>query len=163
MPGSPECIPLPSIVTAAPNRRWVAMIGASFMVSPWHCPCSIAHYLCMWCVAWVSQRELASSSVRPPLSSHNPLALQLALLLWMNMVPSLGLVVEWLDQSTLGLLFGMMIIVGRLKDTVRGFQSSCNLGWAALSRPPVSGRRAARRQEQIMNVAGAEHSPDPLP
>lgn len=33
------------------------------------------------------------------------------------MVPSLGMVVEWLDESTLGLLFGMMIIVGRLKDT----------------------------------------------
>lgn len=31
------------------------------------------------------------------------------MLLWMNMVPSLGLVVEWLDQSTLGLLFGMMM------------------------------------------------------
>ena len=35
----------------------------------------------------------------------------------MRMAPSLGLVVEWLDESTLGLLFGMMIIVGRLKDT----------------------------------------------
>ena len=45
---------------------------------------------------------------------------QMSLLLWMNMVPSLGLVVERLDESTLGLLFGMMIIVGRLKDTVRG-------------------------------------------
>ena len=45
--------------------------------------------------------------------------MQMGLLLWMNMVPSLALVVEWLDESTLGLLFGMMIIVGRLKDTVR--------------------------------------------
>jgi Na+/H+ antiporter NhaD/arsenite permease-like protein len=44
----------------------------------------------------------------------------MSLLLWMNMVPSLSLVVEWLDESTLGLLFGMMIIVGRLKDTVSG-------------------------------------------
>ena len=44
--------------------------------------------------------------------------MQMGLLLWMNMVPSLGLVVEWLDESTLGLLFGMMVIVGRLKDTV---------------------------------------------
>jgi hypothetical protein len=43
----------------------------------------------------------------------------MGLLLWMNMAPSLALVVDWLDESTLGLLFGMMIIVGRLKDTVR--------------------------------------------
>ena len=81
----------------------------------------------------LSQRELASSSecaLLCPLT--NSLALQLALLLWMNMVPSLGLVVEWLDQSTLGLLFGMMIIVGRLKDTVRGSQLSHSLGWTAL-------------------------------
>ena len=31
-------------------------------------------------------------------------SLQMSLLLWMNMVPSLALVVEWLDESTLGLL-----------------------------------------------------------
>ncbi|KAL4423292.1 hypothetical protein ABPG77_004561 [Micractinium sp. CCAP 211/92] len=43
--------------------------------------------------------------------------LMMGLLLWMNMAPSLSLVVDWLDESTLGLLFGMMIIVGRLKDT----------------------------------------------
>lgn len=43
--------------------------------------------------------------------------MMMGLLLWMNMAPSLSLVVDWLDESTLGLLFGMMIIVGRLKDT----------------------------------------------
>ncbi|KAL4436773.1 hypothetical protein ABPG75_003912 [Micractinium tetrahymenae] len=43
--------------------------------------------------------------------------LMMGLLLWMNMAPSLALVVDWLDESTLGLLWGMMIIVGRLKDT----------------------------------------------
>jgi Na+/H+ antiporter NhaD/arsenite permease-like protein len=41
----------------------------------------------------------------------------LSLLLWMDMAPSLALVVTWLDESTLALLFGMMVIVGRLKDT----------------------------------------------
>eukprot|EP00887_Chlorella_sp_A99_P002871 scaffold6.g2871.t1 len=43
--------------------------------------------------------------------------LMLGLLLLIDMAPSLEVVTEWLDQSTLGLLFGMMIIVGRLKDT----------------------------------------------
>jgi Na+/H+ antiporter NhaD/arsenite permease-like protein len=33
------------------------------------------------------------------------------------MVPSLATVTSWLDESTLGLLFGMMIIVGHLKNT----------------------------------------------
>ncbi|KAI8465106.1 MAG: transporter [Monoraphidium minutum] len=41
----------------------------------------------------------------------------MGLLLWMNMVPSLEMVTEWLDESTLGLLFGMMILVGQLKNT----------------------------------------------
>lgn len=48
-------------------------------------------------------------------------AFMMSLLLWMGMPPSLAMVVEWLDESTLGLLFGMMIIVGRLKDTARHF------------------------------------------
>jgi hypothetical protein len=41
----------------------------------------------------------------------------MGLLLWMNMVPSLDVVTSWLDESTLGLLFGMMILVGQLKNT----------------------------------------------
>eukprot|EP00887_Chlorella_sp_A99_P000899 scaffold5.g899.t1 len=44
-------------------------------------------------------------------------SLMLGLLLLMRMPPSLGTAVEWLDQSTLSLLWGMMVIVGRLKDT----------------------------------------------
>ncbi|WIA39472.1 hypothetical protein OEZ86_005570 [Tetradesmus obliquus] len=41
----------------------------------------------------------------------------MSLLLWCNMTPSLAKVTEFLDESTLGLLFGMMILVGKLKDT----------------------------------------------
>ncbi|GBF88485.1 hypothetical protein Rsub_01198 [Raphidocelis subcapitata] len=41
----------------------------------------------------------------------------MSLLLWMNMTPSLETVTSWLDESTLGLLFGMMILVGQLKNT----------------------------------------------
>ena len=65
---------------------------------------------------------LAVTCAHPWLASAH---LQMGLLLWMNMVPSLALVVEWLDESTLGLLFGMMIIVGRLKDTVSSLHSTC--------------------------------------
>nr|AOW69302.1 pink-eyed dilution-like 1 [Savillea parva] len=43
--------------------------------------------------------------------------LVLGLLLWCNMFPTLGTVMEWIDEETLGLLFGMMIIVGRLAET----------------------------------------------
>ncbi len=62
--------------------------------------------------------------------------MQMGLLLWMNMVPSLGLVVEWLDESTLGLLFGMMVIVGRLKDTVSAWGVA--LGAAELRLAPLA-------------------------
>ena len=59
----------------------------------------------------------------------------MGLLLWMNMAPSLALVVDWLDESTLGLLFGMMIIVGRLKDTVGLLLAGCRgrvVAWCLL-------------------------------
>lgn len=44
-------------------------------------------------------------------------SLVLGLLLWCNLFPDLQTVVEWIDEETLGLLFGMMIIVGRLAET----------------------------------------------
>lgn len=41
----------------------------------------------------------------------------LALLLWLEMPPDLGTVLEWVDESALALLFGMMILVGKLSQT----------------------------------------------
>ena len=41
----------------------------------------------------------------------------MGLLLWVDGAPSLGKVVTWIDDSTVCVLFGMMIIVGRLADT----------------------------------------------
>mmetsp|Transcript_6615 Transcript_6615/g.17022 ORF Transcript_6615/g.17022 Transcript_6615/m.17022 type:complete len:1176 (+) Transcript_6615:142-3669(+) len=43
--------------------------------------------------------------------------LVLGLLLWCDLFPDLQTVVEWIDEGTLALLFGMMIIVGRLAET----------------------------------------------
>jgi len=39
----------------------------------------------------------------------------LGLLLWIDMAPDLATVMTWLDESTLGLLFGMMLIVGKVR------------------------------------------------
>lgn len=39
------------------------------------------------------------------------------LLLLANLAPDLPKVVSWIDPGTMGLLFGMMIIVGQLKGT----------------------------------------------
>jgi len=39
----------------------------------------------------------------------------LGLLLWIDMAPGLPEVMTWLDVSTLGLLFGMMLIVGKVR------------------------------------------------
>lgn len=44
-------------------------------------------------------------------------SLMMGLLLWVEGAPSLGKVVSWIDDSTVCLLFGMMVIVGRLADT----------------------------------------------
>jgi hypothetical protein len=41
----------------------------------------------------------------------------LALLLWLDMAPDLTTVITWMDASTLGLLFGMMLIIGKLAQT----------------------------------------------
>ena len=43
--------------------------------------------------------------------------LTLGLLLWCDMMPTLKVVVSWIDVSTLSLLFGMMVIVGQLSKT----------------------------------------------
>ena len=66
-----------------------------------------------------SRRRCCPRTAIAPYCARCACCAQMGLLLWMNMAPSLALVVDWLDESTLGLLFGMMIIVGRLKDTVR--------------------------------------------
>ena len=49
-----------------------------------------------------SQRRRSHSAAPPP---HTP---QMGLLLWMNMTPSLALVMEWLDESTLGECWGAL-------------------------------------------------------
>jgi hypothetical protein len=43
--------------------------------------------------------------------------LMLGLLLWLDLAPDLKTVISWLDESTLGLLFGMMLIVGKTAQT----------------------------------------------
>jgi hypothetical protein len=41
----------------------------------------------------------------------------LGLLIWLDMAPDLSTVVSWMDESTICLLFGMMLIIGKLAQT----------------------------------------------
>ena len=79
------------------HRMWCAMIGAGFMVSRGCCGCGRGQLKadggCRAVCAALLMGRSAPSFVA-----------QMGLLLWMNMVPSLALVVEWLDESTLGAL-----------------------------------------------------------
>ena len=88
------------------HRVWCAMIGAAAMVRcggggqgqwqwasmlPLGCRRRCRHCRC--------SRSCHTHQTRPRPAAPT---LQMGLLLWMNMTPSLALVMEWLDESTLG-------------------------------------------------------------
>lgn len=69
------------------------------------------------------------------------------LLLLANLAPDLPKVISWIDPGTMGLLFGMMIIVGQLQGT-GVFEVICAWGLQVRGARGRGGRDSVRGQAQ---------------